>query len=137
VMDAKGYVRIVGRKKDMIIRGGQNIYPIEIESHLLKHPDIQSVAVVGVPDKVGGEAVWAYVVPKPGASVTPRDVLTYCRGKLTSFKVPSQVRLIDELPLTPTAKIQKYRLREMAIRELEEQGIEVYGKEFVIAAGRN
>ena len=119
VMDEKGYVRIVGRKKDMIIRGGQNIFPVEIEHFLMTHPAIQAVAVVGVPDEVGSENVWAYVVTQPGASLTPQEVLDYCQGEIAPYKVPSEVRILDALPMTPTTKARKFELREMALQELE------------------
>jgi fatty-acyl-CoA synthase len=119
VMDEKGYVRIVGRKKDMIIRGGQNIYPVEIEHFLMTHPAIQAVAVVGVPDEVGSENVWAYVVPQPGANLTSKEVLDYCQGEIAPYKVPSEVRLLDALPMTPTTKARKFKLREMALQEIE------------------
>ena len=118
VMDEKGYVRIVGRKKDMIIRGGQNIYPPEIEHYLMTHPAVQSVAVVGVPDEVGSENVWAYVVAQPGAQLTSKEVLNYCQGEIAPHKVPSEVRIIDALPMTPTTKARKFELREMALQEL-------------------
>jgi acyl-CoA synthetase (AMP-forming)/AMP-acid ligase II len=119
VRDAEGYVRIVGRKKDMIIRGGQNIYPQEIENYLLSHPDIQEAAVVGVPSEREGETVWAYVVPRDGSSLTPEDVLNYCRGEISAFKVPGVVRLVDELPRTATQKVQKFLLRDQAASELQ------------------
>jgi len=122
VMDEKGYVRIVGRKKDMIIRGGQNIFPAEVEHYLLSHPLVQEVAVVGVPSQLEGETVWAYVVPKEGASLTVEQVLGYCQGELAAFKVPSVVRIVNELPKTSTLKVQKFRLREMALEELARQG---------------
>jgi fatty-acyl-CoA synthase len=117
-LDARGYFRIVGRKKDMIIRGGQNIFPTEIENHLLSKPGIQNVAVVGVPDPIVGERVWAYILPQPGAIVTPQIVLNYCRGELAPFKVPDQVRIVDSLPTTNNGKVQKYLLREKASEEL-------------------
>jgi fatty-acyl-CoA synthase len=107
----------VGRKKDMIIRGGQNVFPAEIENHLLSKPGIQSVAVVGVPDPLAGERVWAFVVPKEGVALTPADVWNYCRGELAPYKVPDQVRIVDTLPMTSTAKVQKFLLREMALQE--------------------
>jgi fatty-acyl-CoA synthase len=120
VMDEKGYVRIVGRKKDMIIRGGQNIFPVEIEHFLMTHPAIQAVAVVGVPDEVGSENVWAYVVPQPGANLTSQQVLDYCQGQIAPYKIPSEVRILDALPMTPTTKARKFRLREMALQEKRE-----------------
>ncbi len=116
-MDEQGYVRIVGRKKDMIIRGGQNVYPAEIENHLLSKPGIREVAVIGVPDPLAGERVWAFVVPQDGAALTPTDVWSYCRGELAAYKVPDQVRIIDTLPMTSTGKVQKFLLRDMAFQE--------------------
>lgn len=118
-LDARGYFRIVGRKKDMIIRGGQNIYPTEIENHLLSKPGVQNVGVVGVPDAIVGERVWAYVLPQEGANLTPADILNYCRGELAPFKVPDQVRIVDSLPTTSNGKVQKYILRERAQAELK------------------
>ncbi len=134
VIDARGYVRIVGRKKDMIIRGGQNIFPLEIETFLQSHPKVQFAAVVGVPDPLGGESVWAFVVPKPEVPLTPQEVLAHCRGRIAPFKVPAEVRVVAELPMTPTAKVQKFRLREAAIAELEARGIVLPDKEFVMGA---
>jgi fatty-acyl-CoA synthase len=122
-MDEQGYVRIVGRQKDMIIRGGQNVYPAEIESHLLSKPGIQSVAVVGVPDPLAGERVWAFVVPQEGVKLTPADVLNYCRGELTPYKVPDQVRIVDSLPMTATGKVQKFALRDMVLQEQRSAGV--------------
>jgi fatty-acyl-CoA synthase len=119
-MDAQGYVRIVGRKKDMIIRGGQNVFPAEIERHLLTKPGIDSVAVVGVPDPLAGERVWAYVVAQPGTNLSPQDVLNYCRGELAAYKVPDQARIVASLPTTSTGKVQKFALRDLALRELAE-----------------
>jgi fatty-acyl-CoA synthase len=120
--DAKGYFRIVGRKKDLIIRGGQNVFPIEIENHLLSKPGIQNVAVIGVPDPVVGERVWAYVLPQPGARLTPAQVIGYCRGELAPFKVPDQVRIVEDLPLATNGKVQKYLLRENARQGLPTTG---------------
>ena len=116
--DAQGYFRIVGRKKDMIIRGGQNIFPTEIENHLLSKPGIRNVAVVGVPDPIAGERVWAYVLPYPGAQVTTAQVINYCRGELAPYKVPDQVRIVDELPVTSNGKVQRYLLQEKALEEM-------------------
>jgi fatty-acyl-CoA synthase len=117
-MDEQGYVRIVGRKKDLIIRGGQNIYPAEIENHLLSKPAISGAAVVGVPDVLAGERVWAFVTCLPGAGLTPAQVQGYCRGELAAYKVPDQVRIVPALPMTSTGKVQKYVLREQAMAEV-------------------
>jgi acyl-CoA synthetase (AMP-forming)/AMP-acid ligase II len=118
-IDKDGYYRIVGRKKNMIIRAGQNIFPAEIEAHLVTMPGIQDVSIVGVPDEMQGEAVWAFIKPKDGATLNVPDVLAHCRRDLAPYKVPSQVRFVEEFELTPTNKIKKGPLREMAIKELE------------------
>jgi fatty-acyl-CoA synthase len=120
-IDEKGFLRIVGRSKDLIIRGGQNIYPVEIENFLGGHPSIEEVAVTGVPAPVGGESVWAFVRLKKGAAATATDVLDFCRGKLETYKIPSQVRFLPELPRSELGKVQKFMLREAARRELEEE----------------
>jgi acyl-CoA synthetase (AMP-forming)/AMP-acid ligase II len=116
-IDEKGYLRIVGRKKDLIIRGGQNIYPQEIESYLAGHPSIAEVAVVGVPAALGGESVWAFVRLAAGAEMTAPEVLAYCREALESYKIPSQVRFVSEFPRTDTGKPLKFELRDMALQE--------------------
>jgi fatty-acyl-CoA synthase len=121
VMDEKGYLRIIGRKKDMIIRGGQNVYPAEVERYLLSHPGVQSAAVVGVPTAREGETVWAYVVPKDGRKLTETAILDYCRGEIAAYKVPSEVRIVDTLPRTPTQKVKKFELRHAALQELEQR----------------
>ncbi len=109
VMDDDGYLQIVGRIKDMIIRGGINVDPGEIENFLLAHPDIADVAVVGVPDPEYGEHVLACIRPALGASVTEDDVRTYCDGRIAYFKVPYHIQIVDAFPMTVTGKIQKYR----------------------------
>ena len=134
VIDAKGYVRIVGRKKDMIIRGGQNIFPAEVETYLQTHPKVQLAAVVGVPDALGGESVWAYIVPKPGVTLHPQEVLDHCRGQIAPYKVPTEVRVVAELPMTATAKVQKFRLREQAIAELEARSAPNSGDQSIVGA---
>ena len=118
VMDDENYVAITGRIKDLIIRGGENISPREIEEFLYAHPDIIDVQVVGVPDALYGEAVCAFVRPRPGATVTAEQVRSFCEGRIAHFKIPRQVLIIDEFPMTVTGKIQKYKLREMASEQL-------------------
>jgi fatty-acyl-CoA synthase len=118
-IDEKGYLRIVGRSKDLIIRGGQNIYPAEIERWLLTHPLIEEAAVVGVPSVVGGESVWAFIRTRQNALLTARDVLDHCRDALELYKIPREVRFVSELPRAEGGKYQKFKLREAAIRELE------------------
>jgi fatty-acyl-CoA synthase len=117
-MDDSGYVRIVGRLKDMIIRGGENIYPREIEEYLLTHPDIVDAQVVGVPDEQYGEQVMAWIQPKAGSHLTEDEVIAFCRDRIAHFKVPRYVRFTDAYPLTITGKVQKFKLREMGIAEL-------------------
>ncbi|MCX7856082.1 MAG: AMP-binding protein [Anaerolineae bacterium] len=116
VMDERGYLRIVGRKKDMIIRGGRNIYPEEIERHLAAHPAIREVAVVGVPRRFGDEEVWAFVIPEEGHTLTPQEVREFCRGVLEPYQIPQVVRVVDDFPRASTGKPQKFRLREMAMK---------------------
>jgi fatty-acyl-CoA synthase len=117
-MDDNGYLNIVGRIKDMIIRGGENVYPREIEEFLYGHPAIQDVQIIGVPDEKYGEEIAAWVIAKPGASVTEDDVKQYCRGAIAHFKVPRYVMFVDSFPMTVTGKIQKYRMRELSMKEL-------------------
>jgi fatty-acyl-CoA synthase len=118
VMDEDGYVQIVGRSKDMIIRGGENIYPREIEEFLYTHPKIKDVQVIGVPDQLYGEEVMAWVILKPDAGATQEELCDYCSGKISRFKIPRYWRFIDNFPMTVSGKIQKYKLREMAKSEL-------------------
>jgi fatty-acyl-CoA synthase/long-chain acyl-CoA synthetase len=119
VLDEQGYLRIVGRKKDLIIRGGQNVYPAEIENILAAHPQVREAAVVGVPAPVGGEQVWAFVLLEDGAGLTPREVVAYCRQELEPYKIPSRVRILDAFPRSSTGKPQKFKLRETALGERE------------------
>ncbi len=115
VMDEEGYCRITGRLKNMIIRGGENIYPREIEEFLYTHPGILQVEVVGVPDERYGEQVLAAVVPKPGWDLTEDEVREFCRGRIARHKIPRYVMFVPEMPLTASGKVKKYVLREMAI----------------------
>jgi fatty-acyl-CoA synthase len=117
-MDDEGYVAIVGRIKDMIIRGGENVYPREIEEFLYRHPAISDVQVIGVPDPKYGEEIMAWVVLKPGATLGEDDVRAFCQGQIAHFKIPRYVRFADSFPMTVTGKIQKYKMREMAMQEL-------------------
>jgi fatty-acyl-CoA synthase len=117
-MDAEGYLKIVGRIKDMIIRGGENVYPREIEEFLYTHPDVADVQVIGVPCPVYGEQVMAWVKVKEGRTVQPEALETFCRGQIATFKIPRYWKLTDAFPMTVTGKIQKYRMREISIEEL-------------------
>ena len=114
-MDVEGYVTIVGRSKDMIIRGGENVYPREVEEFLYGHPQIQDVQVIGVPDEKYGEEVMAWVILKPGQTTTADELTDYCRGKIAHYKVPRYWRMTDQFPMTVSGKVQKYKLREMAL----------------------
>jgi fatty-acyl-CoA synthase len=114
-MDEDGYVNIVGRSKDVVIRGGENIYPREIEEFLYSHPDIEDVQVVGVPDLRYGEELLASIRLRHGASATPDDIRQYCRERLAHYKVPKYVDFVDGYPMTVTGKIQKFKIREAAV----------------------
>ncbi len=111
-MDEEGYVQIVGRIKDMIIRGGENVYPREVEEFLYTHPDIQEVQVFGIPDQKYGEIVCAWVQLKEGAALSEEEVKAFCKDQITHFKVPTHVRFVDDFPMTVTGKIQKFKMRE-------------------------
>jgi fatty-acyl-CoA synthase len=117
-MDEQGYVRIVGRSKDMVIRGGENVYPREIEEFLYTHPEIADVQVIGVPDERYGEELMAWVVVREGGALTEDGVREFCRDRIAHYKVPRYVKLVDSFPMTVTGKVQKYRMREAAIDEL-------------------
>ena len=117
-MDANGYVKITGRIKDMIIRGGENVYPREIEEFLYTHPDIQEVQAFGVPDEKYGEQVAAWVQLREGASLTEDDIREYCAGQITHFKIPKYIKLVDEFPMTVTGKMQKFVMRDAFSEEL-------------------
>jgi fatty-acyl-CoA synthase len=112
---ADGYFRITGRIKDMIIRGGENVYPREIEEFLHTHPAILDVQVVGLPDRRFVEEICAWIRLKPGATLTEDDVKTFCRGQIAHYKVPRYVVFLDEFPTTVTGKVQKFKLRDMGI----------------------
>ncbi|MCH5276907.1 MAG: AMP-binding protein [Desulfovibrionaceae bacterium] len=120
VMDEDGYLRITGRIKDMIIRGGENIYPREVEEFLLGMPEIQDVQVVAVPSRKYGEEVGAFILARPGSTVRAEDVRDFCRGHIAWYKIPRHVAVIDAFPLTASGKVQKYKLRELAARVFPE-----------------
>ncbi len=117
-MDEQGYVNIVGRSKDMVIRGGENVYPREIEEFLYRHPRIQDVQVVGVPDQKFGEELCAWIIVKPGQSLDEAEVREFCKGKIAHYKVPRYMKFVDEFPMTVTGKIQKFKIRELMQQEL-------------------
>jgi fatty-acyl-CoA synthase len=117
-IDAAGWCRITGRIKDMLIRGGENVYPAEVEAFLMTHPDVAAVQVFGLPDPKYGEEVAAWLVLRPGRQLTEAALREYCRGRIAHYKVPRHIRFVTEFPLTATGKPQKFRMREAMIREL-------------------
>ncbi|MDR5835241.1 AMP-binding protein [Caballeronia sp. LZ034LL] len=118
-LDAEGYCNIVGRLKDMLIRGGENIYPREIEEFLFRHPKVQSVQVFGVPDPKYGEEVCAWIVIRPGEQLSEEEVREFCAGQIAHFKVPRYIRFVDDLPMTVTGKVQKFVMRARMVDELK------------------
>jgi len=118
IIDEHGYCTIVGRLKDMLIRGGENIYPREIEEFLLRHPKVQSAQVFGIPDHRLGEEICAFIVLKPNQSATPEEIQSFCRGQISHHKVPRYIRFVSEFPMTATGKPQKYVMREQIVSEL-------------------
>jgi fatty-acyl-CoA synthase len=112
IMRDDGHLNIRGRSKEMIIRGGENIYPAEIENFLFTHPKVGDVAVVGLPDLKWGEIVAAWIRPKPGQSLTPEEVREYCQGKVAHYKIPNHIRIVEAFPMTVTGKVQKFKIRQ-------------------------
>jgi fatty-acyl-CoA synthase len=117
-IDDQGYCNIVGRVKDMLIRGGENVYPREIEEFLYRHPAVQDVQVFGVPDARYGEEVCTWIVLRPGVAATADDIQAFCRGQIAHYKVPRHIRFVESFPLTATGKPQKYLMRDAMIAEL-------------------
>ena len=117
-LDEEGYGNIVGRIKDMVIRGGENVYPREIEEFLYQHPKIQDVQVIGVPDKRYGEEICAWIRLHEGVTATPDEILTFCQGQIAHYKIPRYIKFVDVFPMTVTGKVQKYAMREQMIVEL-------------------
>jgi len=124
VMDTDGYFRVTGRIKDMIIRGGENVYPREVENFLYTMPQIQAIEVAGVPSPKYGEQVGAFIKKRPGVELCEEDVTDFCRGKISRYKIPKYIFFVDEFPMTASGKIQKYKLRELSLELLKEKGIE-------------
>lgn len=117
-LDEEGYCNIVGRVKDMLIRGGENIYPREIEEFLFRHPKVQAVQVFGVPDAKYGEEVCAWIVLKPGQTATEDDIRAFCKDQIAHYKVPRYIRFVDDMPMTVTGKVQKFIMRERMVESL-------------------
>ncbi|MGH6911375.1 MAG: AMP-binding protein, partial [Phenylobacterium sp.] len=118
-IDADGYGNIVGRIKDMVIRGGENVYPREIEEYLYRHPAIADVSVIGVPDQKFGEELCAWIILKPGESLTAEAVRDFCQGQIAHYKIPRHIRFVEAFPTTVTGKVQKFVMREAMIAELD------------------
>jgi fatty-acyl-CoA synthase len=117
-MDEEGYVNIVGRLKDMVIRGGENVYPREIEEFLYRHPKVQDVQVVGVPDPKYGEELCAWILLRSGQTATPEEIKDFCRGQIAHYKIPRHICFVDAFPMTITGKVQKYLMRQQSIDTL-------------------
>ncbi|MGO8914429.1 MAG: AMP-binding protein [Stellaceae bacterium] len=117
-LDADGYCNIVGRIKDMVIRGGENVYPREIEEFLFRHAKVEAVQVVGLPDPKYGEELCAWVKLKPGESATPEEIQAFCKGQIAHYKIPRYIKFVDAFPMTVTGKVQKFLMREHMVKEL-------------------
>jgi fatty-acyl-CoA synthase len=117
-IDEEGYVNIVGRIKDMVIRGGENVYPREIEEYLFRHPKVEAVQVVGVPDEKYGEELCAWVKLKGGTTATAEEIRDFCRDQIAHYKVPRYIKFVDGFPMTVTGKVQKFVMREQTSKEL-------------------
>jgi len=117
-IDEQGYCRIIGRLKDLVIRGGENISPREVEEYLYRHPGVRDVQVTGVPDVKFGEELCAWIILRAGAQVSDEDIRAFCRGQIAHFKIPRYIKFVDGFPTTATGKVQKYLLRERITAEL-------------------
>jgi len=118
IMDDEGYLKIVGRNKDMIIRGGENVYPREVEEFLFTHPAVADVQVIGVPDKTYGEEIVAWVKLHPAHEATADDLREFCKGRIAHFKTPRHIKFVDDFPMTISGKVQKFKMREVSVAEL-------------------
>jgi fatty-acyl-CoA synthase len=117
-MNAQGYLNIVGRLKDMVIRGGENLFPVEVEEFLIRHPKVAQVQVMGVPDAYFGEELLAVVLKREGQQLTEEELRGYCQGQISHQKIPRYFQFVESYPLTASGKVQKFILREQAIRAL-------------------
>ena len=124
-MDEQGYFRILGRVDDMIIRGGENVYPREIEEFLYTHPKVKDIAVVGVPSAKYGEEVMAFIQLREGEQASIDEIKEYCKARISRFKVPKYVAFVEHYPMTASGKIQKFKLREMGREILRQEGLQV------------
>ena len=119
VIDEQGFCNIVGRIKDMVIRGGENVYPREIEEFLYRHPAIADAQVVGVPDDKYGEELCAWIVLREGASLSEEELRDFCRGRIAHYKIPRYVKFVSSFPMTVTGKVQKFLIRDQMKQELQ------------------
>jgi fatty-acyl-CoA synthase len=119
LIDEAGYCQIVGRLKDMLIRGGENIFPREIEEFLFQHPKVEQAEVIGVPDPKYGEEICAWIKLKPGETADAEEIREFCRERIAHYKIPRYVLFVDEFPMTITGKVQKFKMREETVRKLE------------------
>jgi fatty-acyl-CoA synthase len=117
-LDEEGYCKIVGRLKDMLIRGGENIFPREIEEFLFTNPKIEDAQVIGVPDPKYGEEVCAWIKLRPGKTASAEEIREYCKGEIAHFKIPRYIKFVEEFPMTVTGKVQKFVMREKMVEEL-------------------
>jgi fatty-acyl-CoA synthase len=117
-IDADGYCNIVGRIKDMVIRGGENVYPREIEEYLFRHPKIEDVQVIGVPDPKYGEEICAWIKLRKDETATDQEIIDFCKGQIAHYKIPRYIRFVDSFPMTVTGKIQKFEMRKAMMAEL-------------------
>ena len=120
-MDAEGYVSITGRRKEIIIRGGENIYPREIEDFLFTHPKVAEVAVFGIPDPYYGEVVAAWIQPHTREDISEQEIRDFCKGRIAHFKIPSHIEFVNDFPMTVTGKLQKFRMRELVIEHMQKE----------------
>lgn len=120
-LDENGYLRVTGRLKEMIISGGLNIYPLELENLLGQHPDVNSVQVVGIPDHRMGEIVGAFIILEKGSQCTENDIIEFCQDKIGKYKIPKYIKFVNEFPLTAIGKVQKFKLKEAAVEELKQK----------------
>jgi fatty-acyl-CoA synthase len=118
VIDEEGFCNIVGRIKDLVIRGGENVYPREVEEFLFRHPKVAEVQVIGVPDPRFVEEICAWIRLKPGEAATAEEIREFCQGQIAHYKIPRHIRFVEEFPMTVTGKVQKYLMREAMIAEL-------------------
>jgi fatty-acyl-CoA synthase len=124
-MDPDGYIHLTGRAKDMIIRGGENIYPREIEEFLYTHPKVAEVQVIGLPNERLGEVVLAWIRLRAGETATDTEIREFCNGKIAHFKIPEHIRFVDSFPTTVTGKIQKFKIRQ---QEIQERGLQAVAR---------